>query len=522
MARKTPPESDRSTRKKSRQSEAPVARQELEDQTDVDQAEENEDEKEPEPLELKVSVDKRGACQRHLTIGVSRADIDRYFDREFTDLVREAEVPGFRPGHAPRKVIEARFRKDVGDKVKSSLVLDAIGQATEDEGLSAISEPEIDIDAITLPDEGELTFEFDIEVRPEFDIPQWKGLAINKPVRQFSAADVDVQLKRVLARYGRLVPKDGPAAVGDYITANLKFTDGDRVLSTAQEEVIRIRPTLSFRDGNIRKFDKLMVGVVAGETRVGKAKLSDDAPNILLRGKDVTATFEVLEVKELELPELNEEFLRSIGGVESEAELRDRIKDNLENQLEYHQHQQAREQVTALLTEAADWDLPPELLKRQTQRELHRAVLELQRSGFSEEEIRAHENELRQHSMESTARALKEHFILERIAESEEIDATEADYDEEIALIASKTGDSARRVRARLDKGGMMDALHNQIIERKVIERILASAVFTEVPYDFETGETEAIDRTAGGHEDIPEAKPEGHEEHVEDSPAES
>jgi len=515
MAYKTPHDTDQATPTEPVDPEAPV----VEDQ---------EVEEEQEPLALDVVVDRRGACQRHLTITVSRADIDRYFDNEFTELVKEAEVPGFRPGHAPRKVIESRFRKDVVDKVKGKLLMDAMGQATDDEELSAISEPDIDIDAIELPDEGPMTFEFDVEVRPEFDVPQWKGLSIKRPVREFSAADVDVQLKRVLARHGRLVPKDGPAASGDYVTANLTFTEGDRVLSRAEEEVIRIRPTLSFRDGNITGFDKLMAGVRAGESREGQAKLSDDAPNVLLRGKEVTATFEVLEVKSLELPELTEEFLSSIGGVESEADLRDLVKDNLVRQLEYQQHQQAREQVTAALTEAADWDLPPELLKRQTQRELHRAVLELQRSGFSEEEIRAHENELRQHSNESTARALKEHFILERIAEDEEIEVAEADYEQEIALIASQTGESVRRVRARLDKGGMMDALHNQIIERKVIDRILTSAVFEEVPYEFETGETEAIDRAAGGHdEDIPEAKPEGHEAHAEhagaeDAPAEA
>ncbi|MBN1588893.1 MAG: trigger factor [Pirellulales bacterium] len=473
-------------------------------------------------MELEVTVESRGACQRHLTISVSRSDIDRYLDKEYSELVKNAEVPGFRQGHAPRKLIESRFHKDVGDRVKGSLLMDAIAQASDDEDLSAISEPDIDIDAIKLPNEGPMTFEFDVEVRPEFDVPQWKGLAIKKPVREFTAKDVDVQLERVLSRYGRLLVKDGPAESGDYVTVNLTFADGDQVLSTAEEEVIRIRPTLSFRDGNITKFDKLMVGVVAGETRQGEAELSSDAPNILLRGKKVKASFEVLEVKQLDLPELTPEFLKSIGGVESEADLRDLIKDNLDRQLEYQQHQEAREQVTAALTEAADWDLPPDLLKRQNQRELHRAVLELQRSGFSEEEIRKHENELRQHSMESTARALKEHFILERIAEDQEIEADEADYDAEIALIAAQTNESARRVRARLEKGDMMDALHNQIIERKVIDLILASAVFQEVPYEFETSETEAIDQAAGGHEDdIPKAKPEGHEEKAQEEPAE-
>jgi len=502
MAPNDPPESD------------PILRS---DETDVDMALPGDDEEsddEQQSLDLNVSVEKRGACQRHLTVSVSRDDINRYFDKEFSELVEKAEVPGFRPGHTPRKLIETRFRKDVSERVKGTLLMDAIGQATDDEDLSVISEPDLDVDAVKLPDDGPMTFEFDVEVRPEFDVPQWKGLTVNKPVREFSASDVDAQLKKVLARYGRLVPKDEAAEPGDYVTINLSFFDGDKLLSKAEEEVIRIRPTLSFRDGKVTDFDKLMAGAAVGDTRQGKAVLSQDAPNILLRGKEVTASFEVLEVKRLELPELTPEFLESLGGVESEADLRDMIKDNLERQLEYQQHQQAREQVTAALTEAADWDLPPEMLKRQSQRELQRAVLELQRRGFSNDEIQTHANELRQHSAESTARALKEHFILERIAEDEDIDADEADYNAEIALIAAQSGDSVRRVRARLEKSGMMDALHNQIIERKVISRILDHAVFNEVPYELESSETEAIDQAAGGHDDdIPEAKPEGHEE---------
>ena len=161
-----------------------------------------------------------------------------------------------------------------------------------------------------------------------------------------------------------------------------------------------------------------MKGVKAGETREGQAKLTNDAPNEALRGKTVTAVFEVLEVKKLELPELTPELLHEMG-FESEAELRDAIQEDLKRQLEYHQQQETRRQITATLTESANWQLPPELLRRQSRRELERAVLELRRNGFSDAEIQAHENELRQNSAASTARALKEHFILERIAEDQ-------------------------------------------------------------------------------------------------------
>jgi len=467
-----------------------------------------ESELETPKLSLEVTVEERSTCERHVTVTVSREDIERYFDKEFTELMPTAQVPGFRPGHAPRKLIETRFRKDIADKVKGELLMDSLRQVNEDEKLSAISEPEFDFESIELPDEGPFTFEFNLEVRPEFDLPDWKGLKIEKPVRTLSDKDVEDTLQNILGRRGRLVPHDGPASPGDYITTNLTFKYDDRELASAAEEVIRIRPTLSFRDGNIQGFDKLMDGVRAGETRLGEAELSDDAPNEVLRGQKVTAVFEVLEVKKLEVPELNDQLLEELGGFKDEAELRDAILDQLDRQLMYEQHRRAREQITAALTVAADWELPPGLLRRQSRRELQRAVMEMQRSGFSEEEIRAHENAIRQNSAFATARALKEHFILERIAEEEKIDAAEADYEEEIRLIAYQSDDSPRRVRAKLEKAGSMDVLRNQIIERKVIDLILEHAKFTEVPFAFQATDEVAVDHAAGGEQaDIPAAK---------------
>jgi len=484
-------------------------KQELSEAAENTEAAEAAGEEAAQRLSLDVKVDSRSTCERHISVTISRDDIERYFDKEFSELMPTAHVPGFRPGRAPRKLVEARFRKDIADKVKGELLMDSLAQVNEDEKLAAISEPDFDLEAVEIPEEGPLTFEFDIEVRPEFELPKWKGLAIEKPVREFSDADVSQTLETILANRGRLVPVDGPAESGDYITVNLTFKHGDKTLAEAKEEVIRIRPVLSFRDGKITGFDKLMEGVRAGQTRQGEALLTEDAPNEELRGKKVEAIFEVLEVKKLEVPKITPELLDELGGFEDEAELRDAIRDQFARQLEYEQHRRAREQITAALTVAANWELPPAMLRRQSHRELQRAVLELQRSGFGDEEIRARENYLRQNISASTARALKEHFILERIAEDEKIEVSEADFDVEIQLIAAQSGESPRRVRARLDKSGSMDVLQNQIVERKVIELILQNATFKETPYQLNRTEEEAIDYAAGGGEtpEIPAAK---------------
>jgi len=452
-----------------------------------------------QPLGLEVQITSPTACERHVTVTIARDDIDRYLDDAFGELMPTAAVPGFRAGRAPRKIVENRFRDEITEQVKGTLLLDCLEQISKEQRFTAISEPEFDLEAVEVPRDGPMTFEFTIEVRPEFDLPKWKGLKLNRPVRQFTDADVDEQIEQTLARYGQLVPYDGAAQVGDYVSVDITSTINGRPIADEHEAVVRIRPTLSFRDARLDGFAKLMDGVEAGDRRTAEVTLTQDAPNAELRGQPVRLEFEVLEVKKLKLPELTPEFLHEIGPFASEQALRDGVRLNLQRQLQYQQQRVARSQISALLTKSADWELPPGLLERQAARELERAVMELRRSGFSEAEIRARENQLRQNSAASTAMALKEHFILERIAEEEKTDVAESDYEEEIFLIAAQSGESPRRVRAQLEKRGLMDVLRNQIIERKVIELVQSQAKFKDEPYEPPTVDTEAIDMAAGG-----------------------
>ncbi|MBO5436607.1 MAG: trigger factor [Thermoguttaceae bacterium] len=449
-------------------------------------------------LNLDIKVDARSACERHITITIARADIDRFMDREFAHLKPVAQLPGFRPGRAPMGIVKARFYKDVADRVKNALLMESISQVNDSENLAPISDPMFDYLALELPKTGDFTFEYDIEVRPEFELPEWKGMKLEKPVRDFTDADIEAASVSFRSRMGKLDESEEGAAAGDYIATKLFIRYNDEIINSSEHEVIRLRPSLLFSDATIEKFDEQMDGVKAGETRTLKFTLSESAPNVLLRGKEVDAVFEVQKVYKLNIPAVDEEFLNRMG-MENKEAYDAFLKVNLESQMVYQQQQVAREKITALLLESADWDLPPVLLERQAERELYRTMLELQRSGFPLEKIQEHLNILRQNSLESTKKLLKEHFILERIAENENIEAEEADYDEEIQEIAARTQDSARRVRARLEKQNRMDILRNQIIERKVIELILNSAEFEETTFEPYPEEMATVEFPAGG-----------------------
>jgi len=467
---------------------------------------ENEQESTKEVLNNTVEIETLSACERKIVISVPHEEIDRYFAKEFDDIIENANVPGFRKGRAPKKLVAKRYRKMVADRVKHSLIMESIEQLGDRDDITPISEPDFDFEAVVLPESGPMVFEFRLEVRPEFDLPNWEGLKIEKPVRDFTTDDVDRALDRVLTDHGQLVPKEDAAESGDYIVTKLTFLHEGKELSSADEETIRIRPTLTFHDGSIEDFDKLMAGVVTGDVREVEAKLSQDAQNPEYRGVTVTAKFEILEVKKLKLPELTPVFLKQLGDYNNVGELKDAVKDMLERQLDFEQRRRTRQQVTDMLIVSASWELPPALLESQSRRELQRTIMELQRSGYTDEEIQPQINYLRQNSRVATAQALKEHFILEKIAENESIEASETDYDTEIMLIAAQQGETSRKIRAQLEKHGQMDILRNQIIERKVLDLIFSKATFVEVPYEIEGITQEGIDHAAAGGEEIHEA----------------
>ncbi len=465
---------------------------------------------EKQKLEFDVKVDSPSACERHVVITIPRTEVDRYRKEAFNDIVPKAQLPGFRNGKAPRKLVESQFKEQVAEQVKSSLVMDSLQLVTDAGHFSAISEPDFDYNAVILPAEGDFRYEFKIEVRPDFETPKWEGLSLTRPACDLTEEHVDNHLARTLTRFMTGEPIEGEAKAGDTVTVNANFTVDGKKLSQLDEESVVVRKNLTFGDAVISDFDKLIVGKKEGDKFTTTVKISDTAANEDYRGKEVEAEFEVHEIRRIEISEISAKQLDDLG-FESVAELRTFVRTELERQFKYHQQQSVRKQVVDQLTAGANWEMPESLIRRQTQRELQRLQLELQRNSFSPEQVSGYLNASRLNARESTIRALREHFVLEKIAEDLKVEPAAADYDEEIELIAEQSETSPRRVRARLEKSGQMDAIRNQIIERQVVEKITEAAKVTDVP-----DEEFLMDRSpasnvdfliAGEMVDIPDAK---------------
>jgi trigger factor len=433
------------------------------------------------PLDLTVDITASGPCRKHVRITVPRADIDRILNQQVDGLVNEAAVPGFRPGHVPSALIRKRFKSELADKVKQDILMQSLQQLAAGEQLDPINEPDLDVEGIELPDEGDFSYEFDVEVRPEFELPNYKGLTIERPVRNISDDDVAGYTSEFLAQYAQLVPVDEPARLGDTVIVNAKFTHNGESLREFEELPLRVRPTLRFYDAELTGFDKLLVGAQADDVRETDLKISMEADRIEMRNETVHVVFTVLDVKRLEMPEMNEEFFTRVNAT-SEEDLREQFKRMLERQVEYEQRRATRDQVLKQITASADWELPEDLVRKQVENAMRREVLELQQAGFTDAQVRERETDLRRNSITTTRRNLKQHFILDRIVDEEKIEVTSEDIEREIMIMALQAGENPRRVRARLIKSGVIENLEAQIRERKAVDVILETAKFKDKP----------------------------------------
>ena len=441
-----------------------------------------EEEGKPVKLHQTVEIKDVGPCKKHIKVSVDRKDIDDRFGEKFSELVADANVSGFRPGKAPRKIVERRFHKEVGDQVKTEVLLASLEQLAEDHDIAPLSHPDLDPAAIEMPNQGPLVYEFEVEVRPQFDLPNYKGLKIKRVVHTFTDEEVAQEERRLLAPHGQVVPKpEGSAQIGDILTADVTTRDGDRVVSTIKEAQFRIDKKLAFKDAVAPRFAEQVRGANPGDARVVDIELSTEAADANLRGKTVKATFDIKDVKTLRLPELTHEFLHTYG-VHAPDELHELVRVVLQCRLEYTQRQSAREQVLEHINAAASWELPRDLLVRQARKAMARRLMEMRADGIAEEEIAQRQRLLQQDVLRNTELALKEHFVLQKIAETEKIDISEDDLVEEIDRLAEQSEESPRKVRARLEKDDLIDALAAEMIERKALDLILDSAEYDDRP----------------------------------------
>ncbi len=449
-----------------------------------------------------------GALRLKLTVNVPRETVDKQLGKQYADLKKDATVPGFRKGHAPLRLVEKRFGSDVGEQLKGQLVGSGYLAAVEKEAIKPLGDPlirvkikeqrfgedqkprsvEVEkllpfdraIDHLPMPKEGPFTFACELEVKPEFELPKLEKIPIERPVIAIDDEDIDVEIDRLRMRRGTFQPvEEGAVERDDMLYVAMKMYVGKELVESEENFDIAARD-IRVKGVPLVGLGEALEGKKAGETVTFDAKIPDDHENVGLRGKTAKFEFAIQEIKRLELPPIDADFLSSVGA-ESKDELRATLRSMLEPELERTIKRKMYDQVGKYLLDHTNLDIPEGLSQRQTDRSVARRTIELLQSGVPPTEIERVRDEMRAKAHDEAVRDLKIHFILDKIAEDRKVDVTEEQINAAIAQIARRTGKRFDRVRDELSKREGMTTLYLQLRDESVMDLLLAEAEVTEI-----------------------------------------
>ncbi|MBI1827380.1 MAG: trigger factor [Planctomycetes bacterium] len=457
---------------------------------------------------IKVQREDLGGLRVKLTVTIPRDTMDERLQEQFAELKREALIPGFRKGHAPLKLIEKRFAGEVGDELKGKLVSSSYIAATERENLKTLGDPmvwvktkeervgddkkphQVEVDklvpfdkalgTLSIPKDGSLTFACEVELRPEFELPELKGIPAQKPTVSIDDDDVDTEIDRLASWRGAFEPvEDGPAEEDDMLYADMTMTVDSEMLTQETNIEVPARD-VRLKGVPLEGLGKVLMGKKPGDRASIKAEVPNDHEYDSARGKTATFDFTIHEIKRWTPRPIDDEFLSSLG-VESEDDLRNQIRTTLERKLERTLHDKMLSQIAEHLVDNTKIDVPEGVSNRQTDRAIARRAIELLQRGMPHNEVEKQIDSMRGSAREQVIRDLKLFFILENIADEREIEVNEEEVNAAIADIAKTTGKRFDRVRDELSKQDGMMSLYLRIRDEKVLEQLLEDAKITQV-----------------------------------------
>lgn len=448
---------------------------------DETKTEEQDEQKEPKFKNV-VTIEDSGPCKKKVCVEVPEEAIKSALDEQYSELRRDSVVPGFRKGRAPLRLLEKRFGSDVGTRVKLKLLSDASEAAVKDNELDTLNEPDVDYEAIELPESGAMKFEFEVEVRPEFELPELEGIEIEKPTTKITKKAIDDEVERLCNRAGVWVVKEsGVIAAGDQVVVDAVLDIEDEAEDEKHDNIEIFARKNGFVGGvPVENLDEVLAGAKHGDVKKTSIEVAGTFFNERYRGKKIEVEISVKEVKELRPAELNEEFFKRFG-VEDEDELREKIQEAMAANAEQQCRAAMGEQVRKYLLDKTDLELPEDVVADQSKHILQRQYSNLLMQGLKAEMIEEQMSALRAGSEEQAKGQMKVFFIMAKVAEKLEVEVSEEEINGHIAQAAVSRGRRPEKMREELSRDGSLGQFVIQIREQKCIEKLLEKAKVTEV-----------------------------------------
>ncbi len=431
-------------------------------------------------IKPKINIEDSGPCKKKVSIEIPEQAVKEKLDEQYRELQKDAVLPGFRKGRAPMRLVMKRYGEDVEKQVKLRLLAETSEDALKDEDINPLTDPDIDYENIDLPESGPMKYEFEIEVRPEFELPELEGIEIEKPKTEITDEQITEQIEQMRKRAGIWQPKDGKIEQEDQVIADVTVKAEDETEGQKEDNTeIVVRANGFAGPVPVENLDKLLKGKTSGDKVSTTVEISTTFWREEYRGKKVDVDIEIKDVKQLIPAELNDEFFERFG-VEDEDELRERLHEMRQAQAEREARSGMADQIYKYLLDNTKLDLPANIVAQQSVSILQRQYSNLLMRGTPKEQVDEQMESLRAGSEQQAREQLQLFFIMDKIAQKFDIDVTEEEINGHIAMAAAQRGRRPEKLREELARDGSLAQFRQQVREEKCIEKLLENASIKE------------------------------------------
>jgi len=421
--------------------------------------------------------------RKEIKIEIEPAVVREAYDRISDEYAKKAKVPGFRPGHAPRSVVRTRFKSEIRADALQELVPDAVNAAISEHAPSAIGQPDVQLDTTEALDkfgEEPLSVRVNVEVLPEVELKNYKGLEVSRKTRPITDKDVEEMINALRETSATLLPvEDRPSQLGDRVTVSV---DG-KFLDNPEEENIKsddVEVDLGGK-GVQQEFLDNLTGVKVDDEKTFIVAYPEDFSSKGLAGKRVEYATKVTAVRVKELPQADDEWARSLGEeFDSVETLRTRMREDLQSRASLEADHGVRSQLMEKLLESHEFEVPATLVEYQTNARLESVWREMISKGVDPRNQEINWQGAREELKDQAQADVRSQMLLERIAEEEKIDVSKEEIDAEIVAIAMSSKQPVEQVRSVLTKDGGERSIANRLRNRKALDFLVAHAAVTD------------------------------------------
>jgi len=423
---------------------------------------------------MKTDVEQLTSTSKKLSIEIDASEVDKRINQAYKEIRKRAKIKGFRPGKAPLKLLERYYGQQVIEDVQKELISETFPKALQESDLTPLSFPMLEKGSV----ERGKSFKYTaiMEVRPEIQLGEYLGVEVEKQQVTVTDRDVDERLEQIRKAHGKLTPvdPDRPVHEGDYVIVEYEaLSQGEPI-----EGVRSTNFMIKVGSGDFHPdLERGLVGAQKGEDKEIHVDFEADYYHNLLAGKPVDFKVKIVDIKQMELPEINAEFAKRLDpSLEDVEALKAKVRELITQEREREVEREAKTQLMEKISEGLEISLPQSMVENEILDSIESVRQDLLRSGSSLEKAGLSEERLRQDFKPMAEKRVKNSLILTEIAKKENISVSDEDLDQAFQDIANATGQEAEPLRRYYEARGLIDSMKQRLLEQKTLNYLFEHA----------------------------------------------